>query len=97
MLTDQDPRDELPMHWLAALDAVAEACSAERTASAPTGLVARRLHVADGSHTARTLLRMLRRHGYLASIQTNQEGAPLRWKLTAAGHHARSTAPIRQP
>jgi hypothetical protein len=97
MLTDQDPRDELPKHWLAALDAVAAACSAERVASAPTGLVARRLHGADGSHTARTLLRMLRRHGYIASIQNNQEGAPVRWTLTAAGRHARSTTLIRQP
>ncbi len=96
MLTDQDPRGELPMHWVAALDAVAEACSTERDASAPTGLVARRLHGADRSHTARTLLRMLRRHGYLASVQ-NEEGAPVRWTLTAAGRHARSTAVIRQP
>ncbi len=96
MLTDQDHRDELPMHWLAALDAVAEACSAERAASAPTRLVARRLHGAEGSNTARTLLRTLRRHGYLASIQ-DQEGAPVRWTLTAAGRHARSTALIRQP
>ncbi len=97
MPTDQDPRDGLPMHWLAALDAVAEACSAERAASAPTGLVARRLHGADGSNAARTILRTLRRHGYLASIQTDQAGAPLRWTLTAAGRDARSTALIRQP
>ncbi len=96
MLTDH-PRDELPMHWLAALDAVAEACSAERATSAPTRLVARRLQGAGGSHTARTLLRMLHRHGYLASIQNDQEGEPVRWTLTAAGRRARSTALISQP
>jgi len=97
MLTDRDPGGGLPVHWLAALDAVADACAAERAASAPTGLVGRRLHGADGSHTARTLLRMLRRHGYLASIQDEEEGAPLRWTLTAAGRHARSKALMRQP
>ena len=46
--------------------------------------------------TARTLLRMLRRHGYLASIQDGEDGAPLRWTLTAAGRCARSKALIRQ-
>lgn len=97
MSTDRGPRAELPVHWLAVLDAVADACAAERTASAPTGLVGRRLHGADGSHTARTLLRMLRRHGYLASIQDEEEGAPVRWTLTAAGHHARSKELMRQP
>lgn len=45
----------------------------------------------------RTLLRTLRRHGYLASIQNGEDGAPLRWKLTAAGRRARSNALIRQP
>ncbi len=97
MLTDRDPGDALPMHWLAVLDAVADVCAAERTGSAPTRLVARQLHGADGSHTARTLLRMLRRHGYVASIENEEERAPLRWTLTAAGRHARSTALIRQP
>jgi hypothetical protein len=97
MLTDRDARAELPAHWLAALDAVADACAADPSASAPTGLVGRRLHGADGSHTARTLLRILRRHGYLASIPNEEEGAPLRWTLTASGHDARSTALIRQP
>ena len=96
MLTDRGPGDELHVHWLAALDAVADACAAERAASAPTGLVGRRLHGPDGSHAARTLLRMLRRHGYLAGIQNEEEGAPLRWTLTAAGHHARSKALTRQ-
>jgi hypothetical protein len=71
MLTDRDHRAELPVHWLATLHAVADACAAERAASGPTGLVGRRLHGADGSHTG-TLLRMLRRHGYLASIQNEE-------------------------
>ena len=96
MPRDRDPGDELPVHWLAALDAVAEACAAQRTASAPTRLVARRLHGADVSHMARTLLRMLRRHGYVSSIRDEEEGAPLRWTLTVAGRQARSTALIRQ-
>ncbi len=96
MLADREPGDALPVHWLAALDAVAEACAAERAASAPTGMVARRIHPPDGSHPARTLLRVLRRHGYLASIQDGKDGAPLRWTLTAAGRRARSNALIRQ-
>jgi hypothetical protein len=97
MFAGRGPGAGLPVHWLAALDAVADACTAERAASAPTGLVGRRLRDADGSHTTRTLLRMLRRHGYLASIQDEKEGAPLRWTLTAAGRHARSKALMRQP
>lgn len=97
MSADRDPADGLPAHWLATLDAVAHACAAERAASAPTGLVARRLRAAAGPHTARALLRMLRRHGYLATIQGAEEGAPRRWTLTAAGRHARSEALMRQP
>jgi hypothetical protein len=96
MFLDRDPGDALPVHWLAVLDAVAEACAAERAASATTRLVARRIHTADGSHPARTVLRVLRRHGYLASIQDGDEGAPLRWTLTAAGRRARSKALVRQ-
>jgi hypothetical protein len=92
MVADRAPGDGLPTHWLAALDAVADACAAEHAASAPTGLVARRLHGANGPHAARTLLRALRRHGYLESIQDGEEGAPLRWTLTTAGGHARSKA-----
>lgn len=97
MLADRNPGDGLPVHWLAVLDAVSRACAAERAASAPTGLVARRLPGAHGPHMTRTLLRTLRRHGYLASIQNGEDGAPLRWKLTAAGRRARSNALIRQP
>lgn len=97
MLADRDPGDGLPAHWLEALDAVANACAAKGAASAPTGLVARRLPGAHGPHTARMLLRMLRRHGYLASIHDGEDGAPLRWTLTAAGRRARSKALIRQP
>jgi ribosomal protein S8 len=92
MLADREPGDGLPVHWLAALDAVAEACAAERAASARTRSVACRIHTANGS---RSLLRVLRRHGYLASIQDGNEGAPLRWTLTAAGRHARSNALMR--
>jgi ribosomal protein S8 len=95
MLADREPGDGLPVHWLAALDAVAEACAAERAASATTRSVACRIHTANGSHSARTLLRVLRRHGYLASIQDGKEGAPLRWTLTAAGRRARSNALMR--
>ena len=87
---------DCPCIWLAALDAVAEACAAERAASATTRSVACRIHTANGSRSARTLLRVLRRHGYLASIQDGKEGAPLRWTLTAAGRHARSNALMRQ-
>ena len=96
MLADHDPGDGLPVHWLAALEAVAQACAAGRAASATTPLVARRIHTADGSHPARTLLRVLRRHGYLASVQNGEEGAPLQWTLTATGHRARSNALMRQ-
>jgi hypothetical protein len=96
MFGDWGPDDGLPAHWLEALDAVAQACAAERAASAPTPLVAHRIHGADGNHSARTLLRVLRRHGYLASVQHGEEGAPLRWTLTAAGRRARSNALVRQ-
>jgi hypothetical protein len=96
MPKERDHDEGLPVHWLAVLDAVADACSAEGAAGAPTRMVAFRLHGADGSHTARTLLRMLRRHGYVSSIQNEEQGSPLRWTLTAAGRHARSTALIRQ-
>lgn len=96
MLADRGPGDRLPLHWLAALDAVVDACAAERAAYAPTGLVARRLHGAEGPHTARTLLRILRRHGYLTSIQNGEDGAPLRWTLTAAGRRARAEALMRE-
>jgi hypothetical protein len=96
MLADRDHDDGLPVHWLAALDAVADACAAERVTSAPTGLVARQIHGANGTHPARTLLRVLRRHGYLATIKDREEGAPLRWTLTAAGRRARWDAPMRQ-
>jgi ribosomal protein S8 len=94
MLADRDPGGELPLHWLAALDAVADACATERTASAPTRLIARRLHGADGSHMARAVLRMLRRHGYVSSIQNIEQGAPIRWTLTAAGRDARVASAI---
>jgi hypothetical protein len=97
MFEDRGPGDGLPAHWLAALDAVAEACAAERSASAPTGRVAHRIHGADGNHSTRTLLRVLRRHGYLDSVQHEEQGAPLHWTLTAAGHRARSNALVRQP
>jgi hypothetical protein len=96
MFGDRRPGDGLPAHWLEALDAVAEACAAQRAASAPTGLVAHRIHGADGNHSARTLLRVLRRHGYIASVRHEEDGAPLRWTLTAAGRRARSNALVRR-
>jgi hypothetical protein len=96
MLADRAPGDGLPTHWLAALDAVADACAAEHTTSAPTGLVARRLHGGNGPHAARTLLRALRRHGYLESTDDREQGAALRWTLTTAGDRARSKAPTHQ-
>jgi hypothetical protein len=71
-------------HWLTVLEAVAAACAAGHADGASTGDVARRLR-ANGSQPARTLLRALRRRGYVRTIERSVDGAPLRWTLTAAG------------
>lgn len=70
--------------WLTVLEAVAGACAAEHADGAPTGNIARRLGAND-SPPARTLLRTLRRRGYVRTIGEPADGAPLRWTLTAAG------------
>jgi|SRR5206468_8897897 hypothetical protein len=80
----------VPDRWLVVLDALAEACAAERTDSAPTDLVSRRIRSADGSRTARTLLRLLRRRGYVRARPNSRDGAPARWALTSAGHALRT-------
>jgi hypothetical protein len=88
------PGDGVPEHWLTVHNAVDAACAAEQADSAPTGHIARRLR-ASGSPPARTLLRVLRRRGYVHTIQDADDGAPLRWGLTAAGRAA-TAAPSRQ-
>lgn len=79
----------VPDSWLVVLDAVAEACAAERVDYAPTDLVSRRIRSADGSRKARTLLRLLRRRGYVCARPNSEDGAPVRWALTSAGQSLR--------
>jgi hypothetical protein len=43
--------------------------------------------------TARTLLRLLRRRGYLDTLGESGDGAPRRWALTPAGRSLRDRAP----
>lgn len=80
----------VPDSWLAVLDAVAEACAAERIDFAPTDVVARRIRFAHGSGRARALLRLLRRRGYVCARPNSKDGAPVRWALTAAGRSLRT-------
>jgi hypothetical protein len=84
-----DTDGEVPASWLAVLDAVAEACAAERIDYAPTDVVSRRIRSADGSRKARTLLRLLRRRGYVCARPNSKDGAPVRWALTSAGRSLR--------
>jgi hypothetical protein len=76
----------LPDRWLAVLRTVSDACQAERADSVPTPLVARQLcdQPPGGPSSVRTLLRTLRRHGYVRS--PNRAGdEPARWAPTAKG------------
>jgi hypothetical protein len=85
-----DTDGEVPASWLAVLDAVAEACAVERSDFAPTDMVSRRIRSADGSRKARTLLRLLRRRGYVCARPNSRDGAPVRWALTTAGRSLRT-------
>lgn len=80
--------------WLAVLEAVADACAAKHPDGAPTGDIARRLGP-NGSPPARTLLRALRRRGYVCTTERSVDGSPLRWELTPAGR-ALVAAPRRR-
>jgi hypothetical protein len=84
MAAGPDPGAAVPEHWLAVLEAVAAVCADEDSDSAPTGHIARRLP-ATRSLPTRTLLRALRRHGYVRTTGASVDGAPLRWALTATG------------
>jgi hypothetical protein len=80
----------VPDSWLLVLDAVAEACAAERIDYVPTDLVSRQIRSANGSRKARTMLRLLRRRGYVCAIPNSRDGAPVRWALTSAGRSLRT-------
>jgi hypothetical protein len=80
---EREPHIGLPAHWQAVIDAVEDACSSARSGSATTGLVARRLSGLHGS--PRTLLRVLRRRGYVQTLTETADGDPIRWTLTPAG------------
>jgi hypothetical protein len=95
MDTDRDPGTAVPEEWLAVLDAVAEACAAEHARSASTGRVSVRISGVN-RHTARMLLRLLRRRGYLDTAGVPGDGAPLHWTLTPAGRSLR-TGPRYMP
>ena len=90
MWTGAETDARVPDRWLVVLDALAEACAAERADSAPTDLVSRRIRSADGSGTARTLLRLLRRRGYVCARPTSGDGSPVHWALTSAGDSLRT-------
>jgi hypothetical protein len=85
IVQDADPHLGLPEQWQAVLDAVEDACWSAGGDGATTGLIARRLGVLTGSRTPRTLLRVLRRRGYVETLAETEEGAPIRWRLTQAG------------
>ncbi len=89
MVTDLDTHSSVSEQWLNVLDAVADACAAERANSAATGRVSLRIEGAN-RRKARMLLRVLRRRGYLDTIGEPVDGAPLRWALTPAGRSARA-------
>jgi hypothetical protein len=96
MVTDRDAGSLISEQWLAVLDAVAEACAAERANSASTGRVSLRIQgVKRGK--ARTLLRVLRRRGYLDTMADSVDGAPLRWALTPAGRSVQKRRRPMQP
>lgn len=77
---------DVPERWLIVLRAVTEACDAEQSDSVPTPAITRELRGQLGGTTAaiRTLLRALRRHGYLNS-QAPDDNGPVRWAPTAKG------------
>lgn len=81
---DRTASTAVPQQWLAVLDAVAEACAAEHASAASTGHVSARI-TGVNRHTARTLLRLLRRRGYLDTTGLPGDGVPLQWALTPAG------------
>lgn len=85
MITGSNVNRPVPDRWLVVLDAVADLCIAQRSDGVPTDLVSRRLRATNRSATARTVLRALRRQGYLYSPAESVEGAPRRWALTPAG------------
>ena len=77
---------EVSERWLIVLRALTEACDAEPSDSVPTPAITRELRGQLGGTTAavRTLLRALRRHGYLNSQAPDDKG-PVRWAPTAKG------------
>lgn len=89
MVTDRDVGSPMSEQWLAVLDAVAEACAAERANSASTRRVSLRIQGVNRSK-ARALLRVLRRRGYVDTMGESVDGAPLRWALTPAGRSVRT-------
>lgn len=96
MVTDRDAGSSMSEQWLAVLDAVAEVCAAERANSASTRRVSLRIQGVNRGQ-ARTLLRVLRRRGYVDTIGKSVDGAPLRWALTAAGRSVRTRRRPMQP
>src|SRR5258708_1583318 len=96
MDTDRDAGGSMSEQWLAVLDAVAEACAAERANSASTKRVSLRIQGVNRGK-ARTLLRVLRRRGYVHTMPESVDGAPLRWALTPAGRSVRTRRRRMQP
>jgi hypothetical protein len=79
-----DRASVVPAQWLTVLDAVADACADDRSSSVPTGRVS--LQIGRGHDgTARAVLRVLRRRGYVYTTGESVDGAPLQWGLTPSG------------
>ncbi len=74
---------------LAVLDALEAACTADHCSSVPTARVSLQIGGGHGG-TARALLRVLRRRGYVCTTGESVDGAPLRWALTPAGRALRT-------
>lgn len=88
MATDRDAGTLVPQQWMAVLNAVFDGCAAARSTSVETGVISLRAKgISRG--TARTVLRVLRRRGYVCTTGESVNGAPLRWSLTPAGRALR--------
>ena len=88
MVPDREADLAVSEQWLAVLNAVSEACAADSAGSASTRRVSARIR-GGNTRSARALLRVLRRRGYVRTAVGAEDGAPVLWALTAAGREVR--------
>lgn len=77
---------ELSERWVAVLRTVVDACHAEAVDAVTTAAIANRLRDCPpgGRSSVRTLLRVLRRHGYVRTFSRDND-EPVRWAPTDKG------------